>query len=127
MSYGMLLWQQPKPRAQRHATGQETAPGQGDSASVKGPCLPLAWLQKAAHLQGRHQDRGLPDHCKQNREGEDGKLSMNCPPLIDLATQKDGQFQRGEQAPFAAYLYSDISKNRQLQFSKGPDYFGALP
>src|SRR5215831_16408579 len=48
----------------------------------------------------------------------DGKLSISCPPRMGLGTNKDGQLQRGEQAPFAAYLYSNCEKNRELQVFK---------
>jgi hypothetical protein len=44
----------------------------------------------------------------------DGQRSMGCPPP-QCVTHKDGQLQRGEQAPFAAYFTHD---SRELKMRR---------
>src|SRR4029434_3420935 len=53
----------------------------------------------------------------------DGKLSMGCPPP-QCVTHKDGQLQRGEQAPFAAAYFTHES--RELKIAVFPERRGSF-
>src|SRR4029453_5869970 len=54
----------------------------------------------------------------------DGKLSMGFPPP-QCVTHKDGQVQRGEQAPFAAAYFTHESRELKLSLSLGENTSGA--